>query len=171
MRPSGCDTASSSKHAHDVRERVRRAQMAEVLAAEPAVAIAAAAHEPRDVGELDGRRHPLARRDGLRQGLDAIVRDGGDPDVRRGLHRGVARDLGMRARERVEERRLAGIGQADDADLETRHQTASNTNAVPVQAPTTRPATTSETWCTARYTREAAIRMARVANSGAAIGA
>ena len=46
--------------AHDVRQRVRCAQVPEILAAEAAVARAAAAHETRDIGELHRRGHLLA---------------------------------------------------------------------------------------------------------------
>ena len=61
--------------AHDVRQRVRRAQVAEILAAEPAVARAAAAHEARDVGELHRRRHLLARE--TRPAASAAMRSSG----------------------------------------------------------------------------------------------
>jgi hypothetical protein len=91
------------------------------LAAE-AVLRAGAAHQPGDVREADGGRNLLTRADRLGQGPDPGVRDGGDADVGRRAGGGVGRDLCSGAGQGVEHRRLAGVRQPDDADLEVRHQ-------------------------------------------------
>src|SRR5262249_29576637 len=129
--------------------RLCRPQVAEVLAAEP-FACAGAAHQPGHVTEPDRRRHLFAGRDRLRERVDAGIRDGSDTDVGRGLYARVGGHLGVPAGERVEEGRLAGVGQAADADLEARHQRDARTEAPPTAAPSASPAAASEAWCTPR---------------------
>ena len=79
-----------------------------------------AAHQAGDVVELDRLRDLRARTRRLRHGRQALVGDLDDGDI--GLHgrERVDGGLGRRPREGVEERRLACVGQADDADLHGR---------------------------------------------------
>ena len=108
--------------AHDMGDRVAFADVGEKLVAEP-LALRGAAHEAGDVDEGQPRRDDL-----LRAG------DPGEDFEPRIGHRDVA-DIGLdRAerivrrlrrgglRQRIEERRLADIGQADDAAFEA-HET------------------------------------------------
>ena len=72
-------------------------------------------HEGGDVDELDGGRHHLARLAQLGQGLQAAVGHLGHADIGlRGRER-VGGDGGVAPREGVEEGRLPGVGQPDDA--------------------------------------------------------
>ena len=103
--------------AHHVDDRVGLADVREELVAEP-LALRRALHEPGDVDELDGGRHRALRLDDLRQRVEsrvghvdaAHVRLLGRERVVRGQHAGGG--------EGVEERRLADVGKADDAEFE-----------------------------------------------------
>ncbi len=100
--------------ADDVCDRMGLTDMPEELVAEP-LAFRGTGHETRDVDELDSRRHHFL---GLRDLCDALkprIGDGHDADVRvdRAERIVLGRDPGCR--QRVEQRRLAHIGQADDA--------------------------------------------------------
>ena len=128
--------------AQHVHHGVGVADAAEELVAEP-LAVGGAAHEPRNVDHLQRRRHELARlraRDGVERLEPGIAHVG---DAVHGLDRRehVRRDDGAAAGQRVEERRLAAVRQADQADLDARHQIAAAT--APVTAPTATPASTS----------------------------
>jgi hypothetical protein len=121
--------------ADDVHDRVGLADVGQELVAEP-LALAGAGHQPSDVMERDAVPHDLRRPDGVGDPLEPGIADRHDGDVRLDRGERVVRCLGARLGERVEERRLACVGHADDADL---HR-ASSAAALPSSAP----ATTSE---------------------------
>ena len=103
--------------AHDVRDRVGLADVGEELVAE-AFAFGGAGDQPRDVDELDDRRHDFLGLHDRRQRVEPRIGHFDDADVR--LDRAERIVLGGDAGlgERVEERRLADVGQADDAAFE-----------------------------------------------------
>ena len=65
-----------------------------------------------------GRCH-LAGAHERRETAEPVVRDRGHADVGLVRHGGIRGDLRARLREGVEESRLPGVGQTDDADLES----------------------------------------------------
>ena len=75
----------------------------------------------RAAGHIDdadcSRRH-LLRADDLRQTLEPVVCDHRHAEVRLLRHLRVGGDLSTGVRQRVEERRLPGVGEADDSDPE-----------------------------------------------------
>jgi tRNA/rRNA methyltransferase len=105
--------------AQDMGDGVDLADIGEELVAEP-LSLRRAAHQPRDVDKSQPRRDGLLR-----------LRDGGQPvepgvgnrhlaDIRLdGAEGKIGRLRGGGARQRVEKRRLADIGQPDDAASET----------------------------------------------------
>ena len=105
--------------ADHVADRVGLADLGQEAIAQP-LAGRGALHQPGDVSELDRLRDLRARTGGLGNGRQAMVGDLDDGDVR--LHRRERVDGGLRRgpRKGVEERRLARVGQADDADLHER---------------------------------------------------
>ena len=70
------------------------------------------------VDDPDRRRCHLLRADDLREPVESIVRDHRHPEVRLLGHVRIGRDLRAHVSQRVEERRLPGVGKADDADPE-----------------------------------------------------
>ena len=103
--------------AHHHQDRVGLADVRQELVAE-ALALRRALDEARDVDDLDDRRDDLLRLDVLADPLQALVGDRDHADV--GIDRAerIVCRLGLTGRERVEDRALAHIGQADDADGE-----------------------------------------------------
>ncbi len=105
--------------AQDMGDRLDLADMGEELVAET-LALRGAAHQAGDVDEFELGRHDLRRLAELRQDVEPRIRHGDAPDI--GLDRAerVVRRLGRRGRgQRVEQRRFADIGQADNAAVET----------------------------------------------------
>ena len=106
--------------AHDVRDRVALADVREELVAQ-SFALARAGDQSGDVDELDGRGDGLLRLGDRGQRVETRIGDLDDADV--GLDRAegivLGRDSGLG--EGVEERRLADVGQADDAAFQ-RHR-------------------------------------------------
>jgi hypothetical protein len=125
-------------------DRIRLADVGQELVAEP-FAPRGAANEAGDVVEGDGLRYDRRGGDGLGHALEPLVGHGYDGHV--GLHgrERIVRGRGACARKRIEERRLAGVRQADDADP---HRSASASCrrrvARAMTAPRTTPATVSE---------------------------
>ena len=104
--------------AQHVRDRVHLADVGEELVAEP-LAFRGAAHQPGDVQELEGGVGGLLRFVQGGEPVDAIVGNRDHSDVRvLGRERIVRGEHGS-ARERVEQRALAHVGQTDDADGKT----------------------------------------------------
>ena len=110
------------KAAHHVGDGVGLADVGEKLVAEP-LALGSPGHQPGDVHELHGARHHAGRLD-----------DGGDAvqaRVRHRHHAGVGFDGAERKvlgadgglGEGVEQRRLADVGQPDDAAVEAHVET------------------------------------------------
>ena len=90
----------------DREQRVRLAKPAEQRAP-----------PPRHVDDANrGRRH-LVRADDMRDLVEARVGDSGDADIRLLRHRGISGNARARVRQRVEERRLARVREADDPGL------------------------------------------------------
>ncbi len=104
--------------AHDMRDRVAFADVGEKLVAEP-LALRSAAHQPGDVDEGEARRNDLLRARDARQRLQPRVGHRDVADVRLDGAEGVVGRLRRGGLgQRVEERRLADVGQADDAAFE-----------------------------------------------------
>ena len=101
--------------AGDLDDRVDLADVRQELVAE-ALALVRAAHQPRDVDEVDGRRDDPVRVDHAVELLEARVGHVDHPDVRFDRAEGIVRRLGLGRGQRVEERRLAHVPKADDAD-------------------------------------------------------
>jgi hypothetical protein len=132
--PLGMHNLGVLVRADHVEDRVGLPDVAEELVAEP-LALMGAAYEPRDVVELDHLVHDWAGANRLGHAVEALVRDAYHCHVR--LERGerVVGLLGPGPGQRVEERRLPGVGEPDDPDL---HAAQSNrSNARPSRAPAT----------------------------------
>ncbi len=105
--------------AQDVDDRIGLADVAEELVAEP-FALRRAADQPGDVGEAQLRLDDLGAARDPGDGVEARVGDGDVPDVRLDRAERIIRRRGRgRFRQRIEQRRLADIGKADDAATET----------------------------------------------------
>ena len=104
--------------AHDMGDRVAFADVGEELVAQP-LALRGAAHQAGDVDEVEAGRDDLLRAGDRGQRRQPGVGHGDDADVRLdGAERIVGRLRRGGLRQRVEERRLADVGQADDAAFE-----------------------------------------------------
>jgi hypothetical protein len=120
--------------ADHVQDRVGLADVGQELVAEP-LALMGAAHEAGDVVELDHLVDDGRGPDGLGHAAEPLVGHADHGHVRlEGGERIVGRRR-TRAREGVEERRLARVRKADDADLHSRRSRA---------RPSRAPATTSD---------------------------
>ena len=107
--------------AHDMRNGIGLANVGEEFIAE-AFAFRGARDQARDVDELHARRHHALRFDDGGEFVEARVRHGDDADIGfDGAERIVLRRDGGRG-QRIEQRGLADIGQADDTAFET-HRT------------------------------------------------
>ena len=105
--------------AHHMGDGVDLADVGQELVAEP-LALGGAANEAGDIDERQPRRHDLLGLGELRQRLQPRIGHRHFADVRLdGAERIVRRLRRRRLRERIEERRLADIGHADDAAFET----------------------------------------------------
>ena len=130
----GVDDVVVVMGAHDVDDGVDLADVGQELVAQ-ALALAGAAHEAGDVVEVDGVVDDVRGADRLRHAVEALVDDRHDGDVRLDGRERVVGRLGARARQRVEERRLARVGHPDDPDL---HRAA-----LPMASPSSAPPATS----------------------------
>ena len=102
----------------DLHDRVHLTDMAEELVAE-SFAGACAFHEPRDVHELDRGRDDLLRAGQLRQNFQSRIGHRHDAEIWVDRAEGIVRRLCFaRARDRVEERRLSDVRQADDSSAQ-----------------------------------------------------
>ena len=102
--------------ADDVQDRVGLADVGQELVAE-ALALVRAGDEPGDVVDLDRVGDDVRGADRAGDRVEALVGDGQHRDVRLDRGERVVGRLGAGLRERVEQRRLAGVGHPDDADL------------------------------------------------------
>ena len=113
------DDVAVLEAAHDMGDRVALADVGEKLVAEP-LALRRAADEAGDVDEGQPGRDDLLRAGDLGQDVETRVRHRDLADVGLdGAKRIVGRLRRRGLRQRIEERRLADIGQADDAAFET----------------------------------------------------
>ena len=107
--------------AQHMRDGVDFADIGEELVAE-AFAFGGAAHQARDVDEGDARGNDLGGFGDRRQLVEPRIRHGHVADIGLDGAEGIVRRLRRRGlRQRVEQRRLADIGQSDDAAFETHH--------------------------------------------------
>ena len=105
--------------AHHMDDGVDLADIAQKLVAEP-LAFRGAAHQAGDVDEGEPRRHDNRRLGQRRQRIEPAVRHRNLADIRLDGAERIIRRLRRRSfGQRIEERRLADIRQADDAAFET----------------------------------------------------
>ena len=90
----------------DGEQRVRLSKLARDL------------RSPGNVDDPDRRGRDLLGADDLREAVEAVVGNHGHPEVRLLGDVRIRRDLRPYPGQRVEERRLPGVGKADDADPE-----------------------------------------------------
>ena len=126
------------ERAHHVHDRVDVADVAEEAVAE-ALALMRAANQAGDVHDLEMLGDAALDPEQIGDAVQARVGHRHDCDVRFDGRERILRRLGGRAAQRIEQRRLAGVRQADDPDL---HRAASS--ARPIIVPTAAPAMTSE---------------------------
>ena len=104
--------------AHHVDDGVDLADITQELVAEP-LALRGAAHQAGDIDKGEPRRHNDGRLGERRQRIEPLIRNCDLADIRLdGTERIIRRLGGSCFRQRIEERRLADIGQADDAAFE-----------------------------------------------------
>jgi hypothetical protein len=99
----------------DLHDRVDLADVGQKLVAQ-ALALVSTPHEPRDVDEVYRRREDPVRVDDGVQRLEARVGHLDDAHVRLDRAERVVRRFCLRRRERVEERRLTDVREANDTD-------------------------------------------------------
>ena len=97
--------------AHDVRDRIGLADVRQELVAEP-FALRRASDEPRDIDELHRRRQDLLRLHDRRELLEPLIRHRHHADVRIDRAERIVLRRDLRARQRIEQRGLADVGQA-----------------------------------------------------------
>ncbi len=112
--PFDVDDVVVLEAAHDVRDGVGLADVGEELIAE-AFALGGAADEAGDVDEVHRRGDDRLRLVELHQRVEPRVGHRHHADVRLDGAERIVGHGGARRRQRVEERRLADVGQADDA--------------------------------------------------------
>ncbi len=101
-----------------MRDRIDLADIAEKLVAEP-LPLGGAAHETGNVDEGKTRRHDHGGFGKAGEGVEARIGHRDLPHIRLDRAERIVRRLRRRGRgQRVEERRLADIGQADNAAFE-----------------------------------------------------
>ena len=111
------DDVAVLERAHDLADRVGLADVGEELVAQP-LPLARTAHDAGDVDEGDRRRQDLLGPEDLRQHAEPLVGQRHDADVRVDRReRVVRREHGVLG-QRVEQRRLADVGETDDSDGE-----------------------------------------------------
>jgi GAF domain-containing protein len=110
--------SGAGEHPDDLADRVGLADVGEELVAE-ALALGGALDDAGDVQEVHRRRDDLLRVEQLGQCRQPRVRHADHPDVRLDRGEGVVRREDVVLRQCVEKSRLAHVGQADDADLQT----------------------------------------------------
>lgn len=111
--------------ADDLADRVRLADVREELVAQ-ALTLGSAAHDARDVDEVDRRREDLLGAEDLRELAEAGVGDADHAHVRLDRGERVVGRQHVVLGQGVEQGRLADIRQADDSDRE-RHVATSRT--------------------------------------------
>ena len=104
--------------AHDVRDGIDLADVGEEFVAET-LAGGGTLDDARDIHELDRGRQDTLRLDDGGERIEPRVGHRHDADVRLDGAERVVLGRDGRARERVEEGRLANIGQADDAAFDS----------------------------------------------------
>ena len=115
------------ERSHHERRRVRLADVPEEAVAE-ALAATRAAHQAGDIGKGHRRRDHLGWPEERGKTIEARVGHRHDAGIRLDGGEGVVAHHSAGLRHRVEERRLSGVGQADDPDGEA--QILSSSNAV-----------------------------------------
>jgi hypothetical protein len=121
------------EHADDLADGVGLADVGEELVPQ-SLTLRGPAHEPGDVDERHGGRHRLLGREHLGEHPQPRVREVHHTDVRVDGREGVVRREDRILGQRVEERRLADVGQPDDADGES-HEVESLSHPTKFSAP------------------------------------
>src|SRR5688572_31411444 len=103
--------------AHEMRDRVRLANVREELIAKP-LTLRRAFDEARDVDELDDGRHDLLGFHDVGERVELRIGHRDDADIRIDRAERIVLGWNLRRRERVEQRRLADVRQSDDAALD-----------------------------------------------------
>src|SRR5260221_371369 len=107
------------KAAHHMRDRIDLADGGEKLVAE-ALALRGAAHQARDIDKGQPRRNDLAGFGDLRELVEPGIRHRDLSDIRLDGAERIIRRLRRRCfRQRIEQRRLADIGQSDNPAFES----------------------------------------------------
>ena len=102
-----------------VGDGIALADIAEELVAQP-LALRCAAHEAGDIDELQLRRHDLGRFTNSRDLVEPRIGHGDAAGVRLDRAEGVVGRLSrLSGGQRIEQRRLADVWQADNAAIET----------------------------------------------------
>ena len=109
------DDVGVAERADDLADRVGLADVGKELVAEPR-AFARALDDAGDVDEGDGRRHDLGPAVDLRENSEARIGDADDADIGIDRRERVVRGKDLVLGQSVEQRGLADVGQADDAD-------------------------------------------------------
>ena len=104
--------------AHHIHDRVGLADIGQELVSKT-LALGGAGHQSRDIDELDDRRLDLLRLDDFRKLREPRIRHLDNPDVRLDGAERVVLGLDSGLGQRVEERGLSDVGQANDAAFET----------------------------------------------------
>ena len=99
----------------DEDDGVGLTDVAEELVAEP-LALAGAGDQAADVDELHGGRHDVAALAHRGEGVEARIGHAGHADVRVGGGEGVGRGQRAAAGQRVVQRRLPRVGEADEPE-------------------------------------------------------
>ena len=102
--------------ADDVNDRVALADVGEELIAQT-LALRRAAHQPRDVDELDDGGGVFFGVIHFGENVQPLVRDGDDADVGVDRAEGIVGGLRARVGQRVEERALPHVRKSDDAEF------------------------------------------------------
>ncbi len=127
--------------AYDVDDRVGLADVGEEAVAQPLAGVRPR-DETGDVVEVDGVVDDLDDAATVGDPVHALVGDRNDGHVGLDRREGVVRRLRARPGQGVEQRRLAGVGHPDDADL--------HRPVLPSRSPSRPPAAMSEGKCTPR---------------------
>ena len=103
--------------AHDVQDRLHLADLRQELVPQ-SLPGARPAHQPRNVHELDRRRHRPLLVEHLRHPRQPRIGHRHHRAIRLDGRKGIVRNLGASGRERIEDRGLADVGEAHQAHAE-----------------------------------------------------
>ena len=105
------------EHPHHLADRIALADVGQELVAK-ARALGGAFDNPGDINERDRRMDDLFRVKHLRELRESRIGQGDDPLVRLDRRERVIRRQHVVPRQRIEQRRLADVGQSDDSQIQ-----------------------------------------------------